>query len=276
MWRSSLSQFHSKHCRAWVTWENNFPSRKVSVSWMFASLSRSSFHRRMTVSSGYPGMFCKASCSCPCSIIPFMGLCTKALLGLCFLENASSGAGPGLEQGLLPLGVLRSVQLQGRIIFGEHFGCPGCCGWCGSCFVLLEGLFSCTVCLFLLGSVKGWAWHLWCWPLQDLFSCFCDGRRPSREWLWGLCMSCAFLSSIALPLKFPKHTAFSSSHGLLPLNSFLDMFCWKMVISLWVDFCQNINLTYICSAENSLSYGIINKWATKYGAGTRTLEVEKV
>lgn len=67
-----------------------------------ASLSRSSFHRRMTVSSGHPGMFLKASSSCPCSIIPFMELCTKVSLGLCFPENSTSGAGPGLRQGLLP------------------------------------------------------------------------------------------------------------------------------------------------------------------------------
>lgn len=48
-----------------------------------------------------------------------------------------------------------------------------------------------------------------------------------------------------------------------------------MVMSLWVDFYQNINLTYICSAENYLSYEMINKWAIKYGAETMTLEVKK-
>lgn len=46
-------------------------------------------------------------------------------------------------------------------------------------------------------------------------------------------------------------------------------------MSLWVDFYQNINLTYICSAENYLSYEMINKRAIKYGAETMTLEVKK-
>lgn len=65
----------------------------------------------------------------------------------------------------------------------------------------------------------------------------------------GAC-ACAFLFNITLPFEFPKHSAFSLSHGLLPLNSFLDMFCRKMVMGFWVDFCQNINLTYIWSAES--------------------------
>lgn len=169
--------------------------------------------------------------------------------------------------------VLRSVQLQGQMIFEEHFVCPGCCGWCGFCFVLLEGPALSVSSHF--APWRAWTWQLWCWHLQELFSSFYDGRRLSRQWLWGLCMSCAFHFNITLPSKLPKHSAFSLSHGLLPLNRFLDMFCWKMVMSLQVDFCQNINLTYICSAENYLSYGMINKWTIKCGAETITLEVKK-
>lgn len=199
----------------------------------------------------------------------------KYFLGFAFQKIPSVGLLQALEQGLFPLVVLRSVQLQGQIIFEERFVCPGCCGWCGFCFVYWKVCFPALSVSSCLAQWRAWIWHLWCWTLQDLFSCFCDGRRPSRQWLWDLCMSCAFLFNVILHFKFPKHDAFSLSCGLLPLNSFLDVFCWKMVMSLWVDFCQNINLTYICSAENCLSYAMINKWAIRYGAETITLEVKK-
>lgn len=151
--------------------------------------------------------------------------------------------------------ILRSVQLQGQMIFEEHFVCPGCCGWCGFCFVLLEGPALSVSSHF--APWRAWTWQLWCWHLQELFSSFYDGRRPSRQWLWGLCMSCAFHFNITLPSKLPKHSAFSLSHGLLPLNRFLGhvllkngneplgwllseykfdiyLFCWKLFF-LWND-----------------------------------------
>lgn len=203
-----------------------------------------------------------------------MVLWTKVLLRLCFAEISNSGAGPGSGARSVPFGC-PEISTVAR---SDNIWRTFCVSWVlwlvWLLFFSLKALFSCTVCLFLLGSVKGLDLAVVVLPLQDLFSCLRDGRRPG-QWLWGLWMSCAFLFNITLPFKFPKSAAFSLCHGLLPLDSFLDGFCWKMVMSLWVDFCQNINLTFICSAENYLAYGMINKWDIKYGAETITLEAKK-
>lgn len=59
------------------------------------------------------------------------------------------------------------------------------------CFV--EGLFSRNVCQCsqpCLAQWRVWTSHVCCCHLQDLFSCFCDWRRPSRQWLCGVCVLC--------------------------------------------------------------------------------------
>lgn len=118
-----------------------------------------------------------------------------------------------------------------------------------SIVVMLDGVLSIALCglwgfLFYwkvcfpgmsvswrLARWRVWTRQLWCCRLQDLFSSFCDGRRSPKHWLCGFCLLCAPLLKVTLPSKFSKHTNFSKSSGLPPL----DMFCWKTVTSLCVD-----------------------------------------
>lgn len=141
--------------------------------------------------------------------------------------------------------------------------------------VLLEGLVSRNVHLFLFGSMKGLTLAVVLLPSSRLVQLPLCLKETFRQWFCGLCMSCACLLKTTLPFKFSKHTDFSKSSGLLPLNSFLDMFCWKMVTSLYVDFCRSIKLKYLCSTENYLSCGMIKKWAINYGAESTILQLKK-
>lgn len=153
MWRSSLSQFHSKHCIAWVTWENNFPSRKC-----FSFTGCLPLCRGAAFIEGWQYLTDIQECSkssCPCSVISFMVLGTKVLPGLRFPKNASSGAGPGLEQGLFPL--LAGCPEISAVARSDDLWRTFCVSWVLWLVWLLFCFIgrSCAVCLFPLCSVKG-------------------------------------------------------------------------------------------------------------------------